>query len=71
MRPQCHDGVTVANGMLYWWPSMCDCQLSIYGVSGLGHAEETGIIEVPPESRLEQGNADVMDVADFAVTPAK
>ena len=23
--PSCHDGVTVANGLLYWWPFACDC----------------------------------------------
>ncbi|MHC4889920.1 MAG: outer membrane protein assembly factor BamB family protein, partial [Planctomycetota bacterium] len=22
MRPPCHDGVTIANGLLYWWPSV-------------------------------------------------
>ncbi len=38
MRPQCHDGVTIANGLLYWWPSVCDCQLTLYGVTCLGPA---------------------------------
>ena len=38
MRPQCHDGVTIANGLLYWWPSVCDCQLSIYGITSLSPA---------------------------------
>ena len=27
MRPECQDGVTIANGLLYWWPMSCDCQL--------------------------------------------
>ncbi len=40
MRPSCQDGVTIANGMLYWWPYVCDCQLSIYGVTGVGPAGE-------------------------------
>ena len=40
MRPQCHDGVTIANGLLYWWPSVCDCQLTIYGITSLGPAGE-------------------------------
>ena len=31
MRPDCHDGVIVANGLLYWGPWMCDCSLSLVG----------------------------------------
>lgn len=38
MRPSCHDGVTIANGLLYWWPYACDCQLNLYGVTCLGPA---------------------------------
>ena len=38
MRPNCHDGVTVANGLLYWWPSVCDCDLTLYGITCLGPA---------------------------------
>jgi len=38
MRPSCFDGVTVANGSLYWWPSVCDCQLTLYGATCLGPA---------------------------------
>jgi len=38
MRPDCFDGVTVANGYLYWWPSVCDCQLTLYGATCLGPA---------------------------------
>ncbi len=38
MRAQCQDGVTVANGLLYWWPSTCDCNLTLYGITSLGPA---------------------------------
>ena len=38
MRAQCHDGVTIANGLLYWWPSVCDCQNTLYGLTCLGPA---------------------------------
>jgi len=38
MRPNCHDGVTIANGLLYWWPSVCDCDLTLYGITCLGPA---------------------------------
>ncbi|MFH1881564.1 MAG: hypothetical protein ABIL62_02475 [Planctomycetota bacterium] len=36
MRPPCHDGVTVANGLLYWWPYTCDCQFTLNGLTCLG-----------------------------------
>lgn len=38
MRPPCQDGVTVANGLLYWWPSVCDCNLTLYGITSLAPA---------------------------------
>ncbi len=38
MRPTCFDGVTVANGLLYWWPYACDCQQSLVGATCLGPA---------------------------------
>jgi outer membrane protein assembly factor BamB len=38
MRAQCQDGVTIANGLLYWWPSVCDCNLTLYGITCLGPA---------------------------------
>jgi outer membrane protein assembly factor BamB len=40
MRPPCHDGVTVANGLLYWWPFSCDCQLTLNGLTSLTSAGE-------------------------------
>ncbi len=55
MRPSCHDGVTIANGLLYWWPFACDCQLSINGLTSLGSA---GDFDFTPDTvtanRLEQ-----------------
>ncbi|MBN2022318.1 MAG: PQQ-binding-like beta-propeller repeat protein [Pirellulales bacterium] len=38
MRPDCHDGVIVAGGMLYFGPWMCDCSLSLVGIICLGPA---------------------------------
>jgi len=56
MRPNCHDGVTIANGLLYWWPSVCDCQLTLYGVTCLGPAGDFDFMPVATESeRLEKG----------------
>ncbi|MEJ2703608.1 MAG: PQQ-binding-like beta-propeller repeat protein, partial [Sedimentisphaerales bacterium] len=64
MRAQCHDGVTIANGLLYWWPSVCDCQLTLYGVTCLGPA---GHFDFQPSDtdaeRLKTGEGDVTDVA--------
>ncbi len=31
MRPDCHDGVIAAGGLLYWGPWMCDCSISLVG----------------------------------------
>lgn len=55
MRPSCHDGVTIANGLLYWWPWACDCQLTLYGVTCLGPAGDFDFYQPATEAdRLEQ-----------------
>jgi len=55
MRAQCHDGVTIANGLLYWWPSVCDCQNTLYGITCLGPAEDFDFSQKAAENeRLEQ-----------------
>jgi outer membrane protein assembly factor BamB len=54
MRAQCHDGVTIANGLLYWWPSTCDCNLTLYGISCLGPAGNFDFSQAAVEAeRLE------------------
>lgn len=58
MRAQCHDGVTIANGLLYWWPSTCDCNLSLYGITCLGPAESFNFKpDATAADRLERGPA--------------
>jgi outer membrane protein assembly factor BamB len=55
MRPSCHDGVTIANGLLYWWPSVCDCQATLYGITCLGPAGDFEFSQKATETaRLEQ-----------------
>ena len=55
MRAQCQDGVTIANGLLYWWPSVCDCNLTLYGITCLGPAGDFDFEQAAQESeRLEQ-----------------
>jgi outer membrane protein assembly factor BamB len=38
MRPPCQDGVIISDGLLFWGPWMCGCQLSLYGHVCLGPA---------------------------------
>ncbi|MCX7017161.1 MAG: PQQ-binding-like beta-propeller repeat protein [Candidatus Sumerlaeota bacterium] len=55
MRAQCHDGVTIANGLLYWWPSVCDCNLTLYGITCLAPAGDFDFGQDAVESeRLER-----------------
>jgi outer membrane protein assembly factor BamB len=69
MRAQCHDGVTIANGLLYWWPSTCDCNLTLYGISALGPA---GDFDFTPNAtdadRLQTASAEAP--SGLALTPA-
>jgi len=71
MRPPCHDGVTIANGLLYFWPSVCDCQLTLYGITSLGPA---GDFDFSPRAtdaeRLEKGSGDITRVADLPESSA-
>ncbi len=57
MRAQCQDGVTIANGLLYWWPSVCDCNLTLYGITCLGPAGTFDFAQPSKESeRLVRGD---------------
>lgn len=63
MRPNCHDGVTIANGLLYWWPSVCDCNNILYGVTSLGPAGDFEFNrEATNSERLEKYAADLKAV---------
>ncbi|MBN2271758.1 MAG: PQQ-binding-like beta-propeller repeat protein [Sedimentisphaerales bacterium] len=58
MRAQCQDGVTIANGLLYWWPSVCDCQLTLYGITTLAPAGNFDFEAKATEAeRLENSSA--------------
>ncbi|MCX7428525.1 MAG: PQQ-binding-like beta-propeller repeat protein [Planctomycetia bacterium] len=55
MRPDCHDGVIVANGLLYWGPWMCDCSLSLVGIICMGPAGDFAFnAEAVESERLER-----------------
>jgi len=67
MRPQCHDGVNIANGLLYWWPSVCDCSLSILGITCLGPAAEFDFTARATETqRLEKLGSLPANISNFS-----
>ncbi|MFH1719197.1 MAG: PQQ-binding-like beta-propeller repeat protein, partial [Planctomycetota bacterium] len=71
MRPVCQDGVIIANGLLYWWPSVCDCQLTLYGVTCLGPAGDFDFTPTATDKqRLEKGAGSLTNIADFKESPA-
>jgi len=53
MRPPCQDGVIISDGLLYWGPWMCGCQLSLYGHVGLASAGDFDFHPAVDDSRLE------------------
>ncbi|HUT09716.1 MAG TPA: PQQ-binding-like beta-propeller repeat protein [Thermoguttaceae bacterium] len=55
MRPPCQDGVIISDGLLYWGPWMCGCQLSLYGHVGLASAGGFDFHPAVDDSRLETG----------------
>ncbi|MHB1034918.1 MAG: outer membrane protein assembly factor BamB family protein [Pirellulales bacterium] len=66
MRPGCHDGVIASNGLLYWGPWMCDCNLSLVGVIALGPAGAFDFASPAKESeRLETLASDPARIAPF------
>ncbi|MHB8972825.1 MAG: outer membrane protein assembly factor BamB family protein [Pirellulaceae bacterium] len=67
MRPPCHDGVTIANSLLYWWPYVCDCQININGVTCLGAA---GDFNFAPDWRSPE-RLEVASSAAVAEFPAR
>jgi outer membrane protein assembly factor BamB len=71
MRPNCQDGVTIANGLLYWWPSVCDCNLTLYGITCLAPAGHFDYSQNAVASeRLEVSAKDLDKVAELPVTAA-
>ena len=70
MRPPCHDGVTIANGLLYWWPSVCDCQLTLYGITCLAPARGFDFTaQATDAERLEMGSSGPVEAANLSESP--
>jgi outer membrane protein assembly factor BamB len=68
MRPACHEGVTVANSLLYWWPYVCDCQVNLYGVTCLGAA---GDFDFSPDWRSPDRLITTPDAGEVAALPTR
>jgi len=67
MRPPCQDGVIISDGLLYWGPWMCGCQLSFYGHICLGPAGDFDFSPAADDSRLELACDDPASVEEFAI----
>ena len=63
MRPPCFDGVTIANGLLYWSPFVCDCQLSLNGFVSVGAA---GGFDFQPSTPI----SDRLETTDARLAPS-
>jgi outer membrane protein assembly factor BamB len=69
MRPQCHVGVVVGNGHLYWAPWACDCNLQMFGVISVGPAGEFKFDQPATEAERLETAADAAKVAPLASSP--
>ena len=67
MRPPCQDGVLISDGLLFWGPWMCGCQLSLYGHISLGPADALPAAAPTAEPQLQPGTGDVAQVQAFPV----
>jgi len=66
MRPPCHDGVVISDGMLYWGPWICGCQLSLYGNIALAPAGDFDFRKKADEKeRLQIGEGDLFKVQEL------
>jgi outer membrane protein assembly factor BamB len=70
MRPPCQDGVIVSDGLLYWGPWMCGCELSLYGHICLGPAGRFDYRPQPGALCATETAADRSAVRPFAVDKA-
>ncbi|MEK6239368.1 MAG: PQQ-binding-like beta-propeller repeat protein, partial [Planctomycetales bacterium] len=52
MRPPCQDGVIISDGLLFWGPWMCGCQLSLYGHISLAPGGKFHAAAISDEGRL-------------------
>ena len=66
MRPPCHDGVIISDGLLYWGPWICGCHLSLYGNIALAPVGSFDFQQKATDAeRLEPGQGDLRQVAEL------
>ena len=61
----------VANGLLYWGPWMCACQLSLYGHICLGPGGDFHGKKSSVESRLVTAKTDTSKIQKFELRPGE
>lgn len=70
MRPPCHDGVIISDGMLHWGPWICGCHLSLYGSIGLAPAGNFEFTRQADEQlQLETGLGGIQNVKKLTGEP--
>jgi outer membrane protein assembly factor BamB len=69
MRPPCYEGVIISDGLLYWGPWKCRCQLSLYGNICLAPAGDFHALPGADDSRLAPGHGDPATVETFDSQP--
>lgn len=62
MRPPCYEGVIISDGLLYWGPWKCRCQLSLYGNICLAPAGDFNPLPDADDSRLATRHGDLAAV---------
>ncbi len=70
MRPSCLVGVMIANGLAYWLPWTCDCNLQMFGVISCGPAGDFKFDQKAAPQRLEKGPGGTAKVAEFKASPS-
>jgi len=65
MRPSCLVGVVIANGLTYWLPWTCDCNLQMFGVISCAPAGEFKFNQKAGRNRLEKGPGNTAKVTKF------
>jgi outer membrane protein assembly factor BamB len=69
MRPPCQDGVIISDGLLYWGPWMCGCELSFYGHICLGPAGKFNFQPRIQDARFVAAEGDPTTVQPFDSYP--
>lgn len=69
VRPNCISGVTSANGHLYWWPMVCDCNTMISGVLCKGTVGKFDYTQQAVEAERLERQVSPSDIEKFPVNP--